>query len=481
MNCPEIVEIERVFASRPSARLTGRPCLVRASFAMLASLTFVVTGLAAAQERVVVIEGCSVFDPEAERMIANRTIVMRGERITDVVDSDAKPEIPPDTIRIDGRGRFAIPGLIDAHVHVVHVLDFARVTGDEVLPMYLAAGVTSIRSTGDEIIAATLVARTAMANPEWSPRVFTCSPLLDADPPIHRDVGRAVTDPAQVPAVIDEIQRWNVSTLKIYAGTARPVGKSIIDEGHRHGLFVTAHLGAYSAQDAVADGVDGLEHIWSVFNYIIPAESSSQPGHRGRVDLSNPICESLVAELSRRQVMVDPTLTVFRNMILLPDVPEVRDHTDNAGAPQRLRDFWPVYLKQTGCPQGGALEDRRREFAKYLELTGKLHRAGVPLQAGTDAPEPQVPPGLSLHQELELLVESGLSPAAALKAATLNNARALREEDALGTIAVGKYADIVLLSANPLEDIRNTRRIVSVVRGGHVCQPDELQKRVPRD
>ena len=107
--------------------------------------------------------------------------------------------MPPDATRIDGRGKFALPGLIDAHVHLVHVLDFAHVTGDEVLPLYLAAGVTSIRSTGDEIVAATLVARFAAAHPESSPRVFTCSPLLDADPPIHRDVGRAVTDPARSP------------------------------------------------------------------------------------------------------------------------------------------------------------------------------------------------------------------------------------------------------------------------------------------
>jgi imidazolonepropionase-like amidohydrolase len=167
-------------------------------------------------------------------------------------------------------------------------------------------------------------------------------------------------------------------------------------------------------------------------------------------------------------------------MILLPDLPEVSGHGDNALAPQRLRDFWPVYLKQTGCPQGGPLEDRRREFAKYQELTGKLHRAGVPLLAGTDSPEPQVTPGFSLHQELELLAESGLSPAAALRAATLNNAAALRE-DRLGSIAPGKLADLLLLSANPLDDIRHTRRIELVVHGGKICRPAELLKLVPKE
>jgi hypothetical protein len=435
----------------------------------------------AAAEPAVVIERCTLFDPQRGEMLPDRAIVIRGEKITAVLGADDVADAPAGARRIDGRGKFAIPGLIDAHVHLVHVLDFANVTGDEVLPLYLAAGVTSVRSTGEEIVAATLVARSAAAHPESSPRVFTCSPLLDADPPIHKDIGRGVTNPAQVPAILDEMLRWNVSTVKIYAGTGRDVGKAIIDEGHRRKLFVTAHLGRYSAQHAVADGIDGREHIWSVFNYVIPPEVASQPGHRGKLDLDNPLCKELVAELARRKVMVDPTLAVFRNMILLPDVPEVSGHPDNALAPRRLREFWPVYLKRSGCPQGGPLEDRRREFGKFQELTGKLYRAGVPLLVGTDAPEPQVTPGFSLHQELEMLVESGLPPAAALKAATMNNAAALRQEERLGSIVPGKLADVVLLSASPLDDIRNTRKIEVVIRGGHVCQPAELLKLTPKD
>jgi hypothetical protein len=301
--------------------------------------------------------------------------------------------------------------------------------------------------------------------------VFTCSPLLDADPPIHRDVGRSVTDPVQVPAVLDELLLWNIRTVKIYARTPRPVGKAIIEEGHKRRLFVTAHLGAYSAQDAVSDGVDGLEHIWSVFNYVIPAEVQSQPGHRGRLDFQTPVCQSLIAELAKRQVYVDPTLAVFRNMILLPDVPAVRDHPDNLLVPRRLQKFWPEYQLRTGCPQCGSLEDRQREFAKYQELTGILYRAGVPLLVGTDSPEPLVTPGFSLHQELEMLVESGLTPAAALRAATLTNATVLGEKDRLGSITAGKLGDLVLLTANPLEDIRNTRCIELVLRGGRVCIP----------
>ena len=325
------------------------------------------------------------------------------------------------------------------------------------------------------------MARSAEAHPDWSPRVFTCTPLLDGEPPIHRDIGRAVTNSSQVASLLDDMKEWNVTTAKIYAGTDRAIGRTIIDEGHRRGLFVTAHLGAYTAQHAVADRIDGLEHIWSVFNYIIPADVAMQPGHRGRLDLGNPLAESLVAELARNKVLVDPTLVVFRNMILLSDTPDVHDHPDHALAPRRLREFWPTYLKRSGCPQGGALEHRRREFAKFQELTGKLYRAGVLIQAGTDSPEPQVTPGSSLHQELELLVASGMTPAAALQAATIHNARALKQEKQLGSIAPGKLADIVLLNANPLEHIRHTRRIDLVIRGGRVCRPAEVLKHSARD
>lgn len=452
------------------------------SIAAMAATWFIVLHVAvSAAEKTIVIECCSLFDSESGTMRPDQTIVIQGSQIVHVTGNGSVPDIPADATRIDGRGKFALPGLIDAHVHVVHVLDFAHVTGDEVLPLYLAAGVTSIRSTGDEVVAATLVARFAAAHPEFCPRVFTCSPLLDADPPIHRDVGRAVTDPTRVPELFDELERWDITTVKIYAGTSRLVGRAIIEESHRRGLFVTAHLGNYSAQDAVADGVDGLEHIWSVFNYVIPPEVTSQPGHRGQLDLNNPLCESLVADLAQRGTFVDPTLAVFRNMILLPDVPEIYDHPDNALAPKRLREFWPVYLQRTGCPQGGSLEDRRREFARYQELTGKLYRAGVPLLVGTDSPEPQVTPGFSLHQELEMLVESGLPPAAALTAATWTNATVLRQQERLGSISPGRTADLLLLTKNPLDDIRHTRSIQVVIHHGLICHPDELLQRVPSE
>lgn len=455
--------------------------LMFVSFVFAVNLWSGVFHVLSAAETSIAIEHCGVFDSIAEKMLPNQTIVIRGTRIVSVGDSDQTADVPKDARRIDGRGKFAIPGLIDAHVHLVHGLAYAHITGDEILPLFTAAGVTSVRSTGDEVVAGKLVERFAEAHPDTCPRVFTCSPLLDADPPFHRDIGRGVADPSQVRALFDDLTKWKIRTVKIYAGTARPIGRAIIEEAHRRGLFVTAHLGHYLAQDAVADGVDGLEHIWSVFNYSIPDEVVKNPLHRSIVDLNNPKCEALVAELAKQKTFVDPTLTVHRNMILFPDVPEIRDHSDNDVVPRRLRDYWPGYLVKNGIPAPETMSARRQEFAKYLELTGKLYRAGVPLQVGTDAPEPHVPPGFSMHQELERFVESGVPPAAAISAATLNNAISLGEKDRLGSISPGKQADIVLLSANPLDDIRNTRKIELVLRDGHVSKPADLLQLVPKE
>ncbi len=411
----------------------------------------------------IAIRGVAVLDLHAAKWLTNRTVVVAGERIQSV--SDARGAKTPRGARIiDGRGKFLIPGLIDAHVHLVHQANFAHVSPDELLPLYLRYGVTSVRSTGDQIVAEKMAQRHAEANPSTCPRVFSCSPLIDGDPPHHADIGHPLTDPAKVAEFVADMKAWDATTLKIYVRTGRDVGRLVIDEGHRANMVVAGHLGAYQAADAVADGIDVLEHIWSVINYSFPPG----PRNRANIDLFNPTATALRDLIVRHGTMVDPTLAVFRNMILLNDMPEVHNHPDNAAVPQRLRDHWDRYKARSSL-QIHTRDARVAEFRKYQELTGLLYRAGVPILAGTDTPEPYVPPGAALHQELELLVESGLPPAAALAAATVNNARALRREADLGSIEPGKLADMVLLDADPLADIRNTRRISAVFRGGVVA------------
>lgn len=235
-------------------------------------------------------------------------------------------------------------------------------------------------------------------------------------------------------------------------------------------MKVTGHLGRYTAKDAAANGIDCLEHLWSVFNYSIPPEVAGTSDHRANLDFQNSKCQSLVDLLARQKVMVGPTLVVFRNMIYLNDLEAVHGHPDLTHVPRRMLRYWESYRVGSNLAPA-TREARQREVRKYQELTGILHRRGVTILAGTDAPEPYVTPGFSLHQELEMLVASGLSPAAAIRSATLNNACILAKVDVFGSIEVGKLADLLILEADPTRDIRNTRSIEVVVRGGRVCHP----------
>jgi Amidohydrolase family len=445
-------------------------------------------GLAPAADvsRPVVLRNCSILDVVQGEMLPARSVVIADGKIRAIGTREAPVGAPSDALVIDAEGKFLIPGLIDAHVHLVQILASAHMTGDEILPLFLAAGVTSVRDTGDEVVPETLVARYAANHPESCPRVFTCSPLIDKDPPFHNYespamiFGRALTDPAKVPAFVSDMAAWGVTSLKIYVGTPRTIGRVVIAEGHKRGLKVIGHLGAYSAQDAVADGIDVLEHIWGVWDFIVPPEERRRPDFRATLDLDNPVAKGLIAEIVRRGTMVDPTLAVFRNMLLLNDLPEVRNHPDNVLMPARLLRFWQEDAARINL----RLETRaarRKEFAKYRDLTGILYRAGVRLLAGTDTAEPYCPPGYSLHQELEMLVESGLPPSAAIRCATLNNATALGQQGKLGTIEPGKFADLILLNANPLDRITNTRTIAMVFHGGVAVDPATILTLVPKE
>jgi len=409
----------------------------------------------------IAIRDITLFDARTKRNRPHQTVLISGDRIT-AVGPASELAVPTGARVIEGRSRFLIPGLIDAHVHLTHILYQAGVTGDEVLPLFVQHGVTSVRGTGDNVPAQALLKRWAGANPTKSPRIFLGSGLIDGSPPWHQDVGWSITDPAAVPAYVAQMKQWDVTTLKIYVGTERAVGQRVIEEGHRQGFVVAGHLARYTTPDAVADGIDSLEHIFTVADF-----ARDVADDRHSFDPRSDATKRLVDLIAARGTAVDPTLMVFWGTLFFVDVPAVVEHPDNLLVPKRLRDYWlsdnPRRLLGAAS---GPLAIRERTFARYQELVGMLHRAGVPILVGTDAPEPQVTPGASLHHEMELMVASGMSAADVLSAATQGNARLLKEEGRLGVIEPGMAADLVVLDADPLADIRNSRRISGVLRSG---------------
>jgi hypothetical protein len=444
----------------------------------------------------VVIRGAAVFRGDA--FVPSAAVVVQEGRIGAVVPPDGVVDVPPGAVEVDGRGRFLMPGFIDAHAHVSHILPQAGVAPEEVLPHYLGNGITTLRATGDAMDVQLRVRRYIEEHPERTPRLVLASPLFDKAPPYHAGVSIPLTDPGQVPAFVERLVAEGVQTFKIYVGMDRTIGSAIIREAHRHGRWATAHLIKYRAQDAILDGIDSLEHIESVFHFLTPPEVPEWPlrderthmaamaveslrrkvlEEQVKTDFSHPRATELIGALVRHRVAVNPTLVVYRNWMLLNDTPEVRGHPDLQRTVPKLLAHWVATAPVIGSGYNtvdGTLALRRRQFAKLQELTGVLHRAGVELLVGTDAPFHFTPPGFSFHQEMELLVESGVPAAAVLVAATRNNARAVGLSSELGEIAPGRRADLVLLEANPLEDIRHTRRIALVVRGGIVCDPAAL-------
>ena len=482
--------------SGPQA-LAGSSSRLAAVLALLSFFLAVVTAAAGASS--LVIRNGQLFDSAAGRMVPFGAILIEGDRITAVTPVGVPLMTPAGAQVIEARGKFLIPGLIDAHVHLVHILRNLQITADEIFPLFLANGVTSLRDVGDEIVAQKLLFKYTEAHPESAPRLVMGSPLVDGAPPYHPFISVPMTDPAKVPAFVDEMSAWGVQTFKLYVGTGRPVGQAVIREAHRHGKWVTAHLAwNYRAQDAVEDGIDSIEHIGSIMEFILPPETPRWPPPperagipapvlaaterkimeiKARLDFTSPRTTDLVAAMVRHHTMLSPTLVVYRNWMLLRDQPVVLQHPDLAQIPARLRDGWLLSAKY--APLDATTQGlRQQQFAKMEELTGLLYRSGVELLVGTDTPVQFCPPGFAMHQELELLVESGLTPAAALTAATRNNARALNQSAQLGSLEAGKLADVVILDGNPLEDIRNTRKIDRVIRGGIVCDPAVLRNAV---
>ena len=229
-------------------------------------------------------------------------------------------------------------------------------------------------------------------------------------------------------------------------------------------------------EDAIRDGIDSLEHIESVSDFL-----RTDPTDRHSLEVNSEAAQRIVSDLAASGVYVNPTLAVFRGTLFFVDVPEIVNDPDNGRMPTRLQEFWAADRKtRLDNYSSGPLETRQRTFRKYQDLVGILHQAGVKILVGTDAPEPQVPPGYSLHKEMELLVESGMSPEEVLRAATLVNAEVLGQSENLGRVAVGMLADLVVLDANPLDDIRNTRRVRRVIRSGRLLEPGRILETLQR-
>jgi imidazolonepropionase-like amidohydrolase len=449
---------------------------------------------------VIAIENVSVVRVDRGDVVAGRTVLIEGNRIARIGPA-GRVRVPAGATRVDGAGKYLAPGLWDMHVHAWQQSLFQDVL--------LANGITGIREMGtgmDGIYGArsgVWAWRDAVRGGRTpGPRIVAAGMIINGGSPESPAAPFFVGAPTPEAgrAWVDSLAGRGADFIKVYSGLSAETYAAVARRAKERGLPFAGHAPASVGVVAAANaGQRGIEHLFdfliststvedSVRREIADALATGR-GHPGGAaqgmenDLSDRLNETrgaareaaLIAALRRNRTWVTPTLVALvdpRGELPAAGVDSAR----LMRVPARLH----FLIVPRDTPTAEALARGRRRFARQLELVRALHRAGVPLLAGSDPPNTFVYPGASLHEELELLVRAGLRPAEALRAATLEPARYLEATDSLGTVAAGKLADLLLLDANPLADIRNTRRIAAVVANGTLLTRDELEERLRR-
>ncbi len=381
------------------------------------------------------------------------TLIIDGDKIREVGPASTTT-VPAGAEVHDASGRFALPGLWDAHVHLSQI-------GLDMMPLYVANGITSVRDMGSALED---VARwkDARSKGEPAPRVFSPGPKIDGTGEAGPD-NVVVTTPDAARATVDKLKADGADFIKVHGGLTRPVYEAIVEECRKDGLFFAGHAaGEITPLIAVKAGQRSIEHGRGMFL------CSSREREKVRAQPKSPLAQLCAAEgtgernlsaMARAGVWFTPTLTSWRGLGLTPL---------EAGRLDGLRYVSPAFQKQRWGDDLAEEPDeiRRSLLTRASALTGRAAREGVHLLAGTDTGDPYVVPAFALHDELELFVHAGVSPLQAIRSATLEPARALGVADTVGTLEAGKAADVLLLTADPLADIRNTRKIAAVVLNG---------------
>ncbi|HET9399614.1 MAG TPA: amidohydrolase family protein [Candidatus Acidoferrales bacterium] len=358
--------------------------------------------------------------------------------------------IPRGTKTIDATGKFILPGLWDTHAHFEQW---------EWGPAYLASGVTSVRDVGNEIEFLVPIRRSLNSGRGLGPEMRAAG-LIDSDP--GSLTSEHAEDAEHARAIVRRYHELGYEQIKIYQSLKPELIPIVADEAHRLGMSVTGHIPTGTdALTAVRAGMDQINHISFVTRVMRPAGATS-------VKLDSSEAQSAIRLLVEHRTVVEPTLA----------------RSEFNGHPQRLSfaDIEPsvhwlppelaIILNNSGISQDR--EERvAASFQAQLDTTRFLHSAGVPLLAGSD----QVVPGFSIHRELELLVRAGLTPLEALRTATVVPAKILGATDS-ATIAPGRKADLIVLDANPLDNISNIRRVHLTIRSGRAYDPNLLRKLV---
>lgn len=430
----------------------------------------------------------TVIDVGHGRRLVDRTVFVEGNRITRM-ERSMSLRVPSGTRVVDGRGKYLIPGLWDMHVHA---LQSGRAVW--MFPLFLANGVTGIRDTGAPLDSLLHYRPRLRSGDMLGPRLVATGPILDEPPGPNKEVTHPVTSAEEARRAVDALADAGVDFIKVYNELSRDEFFAIVQQAAHRGIPVVGHvplvLSAFEASDA---GLKSIEHLVRVpdvcisdsVSRLLDAEDKAAHARRPAISpdseqamwvrmnareaasFNELLCKHAGAHFARNGTWQVPTLELYHRggrRFLASDSTRRDPQLRYVPAPVLAR--W-IRFRDSTVAHAWRGTDNDSRYPTYARVTRALVRGGNGLLAGTDVGNWWVMPGFGLHGELRAFVRDvGLTPLQALRSATLGPAEFLGATDSLGTVAAGKIADLVLLDADPLLDIRNTKRIRAVWTNG---------------
>lgn len=415
--------------------------------------------------------GVHVVPMDREALLENHTVIVAGGRIQRIGPAGRVP-VPDGALRVDARGKYLMPGLAEMHAHIPPT----EVTDEQVEPLfllYLANGITTVRGMLGH--ASHLALRDRVARGQLlGPRIYTSGPSLN---------GNSIPSPDSARAAVRHQKAMGYDFLKIHPGLTRASYDAMADEARRLGIPFAGHVPAdvglgraLEARQATIDHLDGYVEA------LVPAGAATGASQFFGFNKIAHADLARIPDLTRAtrdaRVWNVPTMSLFIDFVSGESPEALAVRPENRYMPRAQIENWMSAVRNARANEAFSAESARRFLETRSAILTALHRAGARLLLGSDAPQVFNVPGFSIHQELRALVDAGLTPYEALATGTRNVAIYFGAEEEFGTIAEGKAADLILLDANPLADVRNVQRRAGVVVRGRWLPEEELQRRL---
>ncbi len=415
----------------------------------------------------------TVIPMDRERKIPGQTVLVRGGRIVEI-GPVARVKVPNDGVRVDGKGKYLIPGLAEMHGHLPGGQASDSVV-ERTLFLYVAGGITTVRGMLGHPRHLELRVRAAR-NEILSPTIYAAGPSFS---------GNTIPDPGAAARAVVEQKEAGYDLLKIHPGLSRASFDTLVATARRVGIPFAGHVPeqvglarAIEARYASIEHLDGYIEAMLRDGTTLKPEESAFFGLNFGEQLDEAKMPALVQATKKAGVWNVPTQVLLENLIVAGTSYDLAQRPEMRFVPAATRTQWAEVKDGMLEETGSTLESARRTVEVRRRLIKALHDAGAGLLLGSDAPQIYNVPGFSTHRELEALVGAGLTPYQALETGTRNVARYFATTKETGTIEKGRRADLILLDADPLADIRNTARRSGVMVRGRWLPQAEIERRL---